>query len=356
MSRGMKLYRVPSQYATKEAVTASGLQQFRDVVAVEPVDYNDKMSIWQYLYNELNELTLYYISDIDYTFTDNTIVTNVTPVRKAHHDDYRTLLNAFSQLYANKFGDTYLGKHDFGDAKIRWNTTNSKAELYTDSATYTLNIDYSTSIKFNSITSSYGLIETIMQLDQDHIWLWKDTNIQGVVKVTSGSSADETAITSTSILTTNITATNLASTNLDVSVGTIDYLTSEDIVTNTFSATSSTSSTMVTNLNADMLDDYHLEQIIALIPQLSYDPNHKYSIHNYSTLLPGSEKSYTSDYDIGNRMSISLGGITYYMPAVESSDTAALESCTCTCTCTCQCPCTCTCTGPCNCCNGSGPI
>jgi hypothetical protein len=364
MSRGMRLFKVPREYASTDAVTASGLQQFRDVVAVEPVDYNDKMSIWQYLYNQSGELHLYYIKNIDYTFTDNTIVPNVTPARKAHHDDYRTLLNSFSQLYANKYGDTFYGKHDFGGAKIRWELgsdgwqglTSLSAELYASWDTYTMNLDYSTSIKFNSITPGYVLINTIMQLDQNHIFIWKDTDITGNLKIKAGGTDDETDITNTTITTTNINAVNTVTTNLDTAIGTIDDLTSLDFVTNTMRAVSSTSTTMVTSLNADMLDDFHLANIIDLIPQLNYDPDHDYAIKNYFTLLPGETKNFTAEYRLGHRMSITLNNITYYMPAVESTDLEGLESCTCTCTCTCQCPCTCTCTGPCNCCNGSGPI
>jgi hypothetical protein len=341
MARGIKIYTVPTDYATLELVTSTGNPQYRDIVVVKPSTYNDKVAIYQYLYNTNNVLVPSLSTSLPITFTDNTIIPNVTVARKAHQDDYRSLINALLVLMADKYGDTYYGTHNFENAKIKWDTIASKYALYIDKTTDALNFDYSYEFKLNTIGTDYSVLANAIRATLTNIYINLPTNITQTLTVSLDGSSDQTIITN-SLITVN----NLAADDAIVS----ETLVASTADINTLNAIKSDNANIVTGFNADKLDGYHAQEIITMIPKLVYNPA-PYEMRQYDTVTAGSPtKTYVTDLILGQRINITLDGVTYSTPGIVSTDT--LEFCRCTCTCTCTCPCTCT--APCSPCTNTG--
>ena len=82
---------------------------------IEDVNDSDKYQIKYYLYKDNN-----WTKVEDISFTDNTIVSNVTPIRQAHIYDLRGYLKLFKNIKANRLGDKYYNTHDYTNALMQW--------------------------------------------------------------------------------------------------------------------------------------------------------------------------------------------------------------------------------------------
>lgn len=352
MSRGIKVYTVPDDFSTLDSITSTGNPQYRDIAIVKPTSYDSVVAIYQYQYNVNNILVPVSIKNAQYTFTDNIIIPNVTSARKAHHDDYRSILNSLFDTCANKYGDFFSGAQDFSKAKLLFKSLTSSNSLYLSTVSDTLNLDYSNEIHVNKVDQIYNFIQTALRLTQSEFDIYLQTNIvgntsvDGTLTIKKSGQTDTTTITNSSVETVDIGATNIIGTNLTAQNATI-------VSANIGSALTQN---VVTNLNADLLDGWHLQSILDEIPNMQYDPTRSFTINQYTTVYEGSPtKTYGTPLNLGKVMTVDImnkytGQMgEYYIPA---SDNPTLEFCTCTCTCTCQCPCTCT--APCGPCTNTG--
>jgi microcystin-dependent protein len=284
MSRGINLYKVKPTgattgpiYNTKENVILNGGVQYNDIILEMPLSYTSKFKIWQ-----LNDsLTPIDITDTNYTFTDD-ILTNITAIRKAHSDDYRTLINTLKINCASKFGDTLIGDYNIGDTKLIWNKT-GKAALYINTSDNKLTTEFSTSIDFNSIDGSFTKIATILSITPNSISITKpvilssslsasgnlnvdgNTRIGGTLTIDNGSTAS--AIGNGIATSGNINITNgsslIVSNGASASHLTPSKLTSSIVETDSLNALVATiteavitkmkTTTLVQNLNAEYL-------------------------------------------------------------------------------------------------------
>lgn len=277
MSRGIRLFKVPQQYPTKEDCVADSVLQYRDIIIVEPASYDEKMSVWQYLYVSPGVLDLQFVKYIDYTFTDNVIINNVTPARAAHQHDYRTLINTINGWAANRYGSEYFGKHDLVSAKLRWDDAGGRFEQYYNASA--LNFDFSSAIKFNAISDIYQYIRTILTLLPDSVNITAAFNVLGIstftgdVNITGNVGVvGDVNITGHEYISNGIEVDNGAviSGNTSINDGTLTVngggktttIDGDSVETEAIRVTRSLSTNMVTSLNADMLDGVHLQEIL----------------------------------------------------------------------------------------------
>jgi cytoskeletal protein CcmA (bactofilin family) len=405
-NRGIKVFKIPGDYASFDDLISSNTYQFRDIAIIRPSDYNSKMAIYQFVYDTSESLYPKIIkdyqwedltTDINITFTDNDIIPNVTPIRKAHQEDYRSILTFLKNVSVNKYGDFIEGNFDVTNAKLQWNNNKNAAELFLDSSTnnFRLNISKETILNISKVDLDYNYISDLLALQATGLKVSVDTSINAGLKVTGDTALESnvvlngnsgtTTINGETTINNNLIVTNKGKINSDLEVdgavtveanctinqglnvggdtkihgglnvdGTVE---SPKLVANTIDVKKSENSNIVEGFNADMLDGKHLNEIEDEIPKFKYEAGQDFAIKQYSTAKQGGAKTYGQSIVLGKRLYVDVytGATTksvYILPGADEYLISNIEYCSCTCTC----ECTCTCPSPCECCNGSGPI
>lgn len=313
-NRGIKVFKVPGDYATLDDVINSNTQQYRDIVMIRPSDYNQKMLIYQFTYDIYDSLYPKLIkdyewddlqNDIDIVFTDNELIANVTPIRKAHQEDYRNILTFLKNVSVNKYGDFLEGNFNLTNSKFRWNNGTYASELFLDADTsdFRLNISEDTILNISKIDTDFNNLSKLLTLSSEYLNIFVDTDIDGKLSVTGDASLKSnvtlnesdgtTTINGATAINNNLTVAQNTSIGGNLSVGedvTIDGNTDVDgnlnvgedagihgslNVTETVSADkisaniidvyNSEHSEIVTGFNADKLDNYHADELISYI-------------------------------------------------------------------------------------------
>lgn len=166
MSRGANKYsitntNISTTYSTASinaAITASygsNTSQYMDICFIATTASNSTIEDSSYLGSNNNNLIgklfqkqangewLDITTSRQVAFTDETLITNVTPLRRAHTEDIRTFLRHIQQYYANRYGDIYYNSHNMTLAQLLWKSGYSVNREYMDSDG-NLNIDIGT--------------------------------------------------------------------------------------------------------------------------------------------------------------------------------------------------------------------
>lgn len=139
MSRGIKIFYVAT---SSEKPTKTGGQQTGDYCIVKS-DKNSSTprAISSATANSFSTSDIFqgkeyrwsgtaWVESENYVFTDDTILPNVTKIRKAHFDDIRSLIKAIQDKKICKYGDLYYNTHDFTNAVLSWSRNTDAAKIY----------------------------------------------------------------------------------------------------------------------------------------------------------------------------------------------------------------------------------
>lgn len=391
MARGIKIFKIPSDYSDFGDIYNNGGLQIYDIALVFPSDYNAQMEMYQYrpdIGNDYNNPKWIYIKDIDLNstvndistiiYTDENIITNVTPIRKAHQEDYRNLLRMLKNISLNKFGDYLFGTFNFSDAKMQWQNKNLyTSQMYLDSSSesFILSIGDSTVFRIKNNDDSFSAYSaSLLELSNNNFNLYVDaylkeglyvdggTELRGKVELNDSDGdtlihgateiqntltvQDETVLNSDVYIHAKLTVDEDINANKDINVA-------ANIIAQGLDVDHSLSTDVVTDLNADMLDGKHLSEIEIQIPEFGYAGDEDFLIKQYETAQPNAGKVYKNAIALGKRVYMSLYNpdlndrSVYILPGATDNQIQNLEYCSCTCTCECTCTCTCPCTGPC---------
>jgi hypothetical protein len=99
-----------------------------------PIDYgtvesflaSDNFQARVYVWNALEA----WEETTNYTFTDEDIIANVTKIRKAHMQDIRNVIKVIQDYKLNKYGDFYYNTHDYTNAVMYWGRDTDLARIY----------------------------------------------------------------------------------------------------------------------------------------------------------------------------------------------------------------------------------
>ena len=241
--------------------------------------------------------------------SDN-IINLRTPIRGAHIEDFNKWLKAFQISLVNRFGDQYFNTHYVTEAKFSWITAAGKFELARSGENLVLSLN-STVNNFiiGSASSSYlevgasgifAYIQTEWRIGGATIFLVTPTAVI----------ANKQIISHQQIIS-------------DLPAGTAPFVI--------------TSTTNVSNLNVDMLDDWHKSDFLWIIPVPNYT-GEPLVLTPYIIRKRNAAKEYANPFTLGKVLELTFGATTSKVLTVDSAN---LEFCTCDCTCTCTCTCTC---------------
>lgn len=180
MSRGI----ITKQYNTlldiNNAIT-SGELQYRDIAFINPTSVDQKISIYQVLYSEGTEDKIAKEikgsnSEFDtFIFTDDTFISNVTPIRKAHTEDIREIVKFIAMSSASKYGETLTGLYNIAATKLSW-ATNAFLQ-YPSNNELIVSFDGLLKFKYNNLID-------ILVLSSDKLDIFKDLYVTSNVFIT----------------------------------------------------------------------------------------------------------------------------------------------------------------------------
>ena len=161
---------------------------------IEDVNDSDKYQIKYYLYKDNN-----WTKVEDISFTDNTIVSNVTPIRQAHIYDLRCYIKLFKNIKANRLGDKYYNTHDYTNALMQWKNQEHLYRLYLDNTATdkqfltfefgTTSGSKETADRVRFAFRNGALFQPVLDIVKDSVYIYKklsvdgDTNIGGNLDV-----------------------------------------------------------------------------------------------------------------------------------------------------------------------------
>lgn len=336
MSRGSRVFYINSQPDPGSLTADIGAQilalypgtdvQDGDIAVCVEVAPNSAISTDYDSHLESNEIYQYdgaswsVLSNRETVFSDPNITAHVTKIRRAHMEEPRAFLHFMQRFYGRRYGDTWFNKHDMSGAILAWYSENDYAKAYI--ANYGADQDYLTfefgdsatdMIRFvNRTPSSNHVVNYILDITGEEIISYVDAlfkenvQIDGTLYVEGVTTHNEKVILRAgddygiqwpggdTKITENGTELNLSALGVDGKVNLVvpDIHASQvkvgvNIYENWHAGNMGTGS----GLDADLLDGYHLPEIIQMIPILNtfesaeYDlvPSNATIIHNLGT-------------------------------------------------------------------------
>lgn len=322
----------------------------------------------------------------NFEFTDETMISNVTKIRKAHMDDYRSLIKAIQDNKLNKYGDFYYNTHNYTNSVMLWSRDTDLARIYlgdygSDAQYLTVEFgDNRGSFSGDRVRFLYRNLATtdyVMDILGDEVRIYQNITVDGITTlkgdVTMNSnlhvlgSTDidtdlnvdgNTTLHGTAVIDGATTIHNTLQVDLtieaDQNIGTDLSLVSR-IPTGT-PPLFVDSTTKVDNLQADSVDGEHVvthsngriplrdtvpgnngNGAVGPLPNtgLNADTLDGWHYWEIEQKLPsisynGSVYKDSANNIVGNALAVVFGGSTHYVPANS-------VACGCTCTCTCNC-------------------
>ncbi len=322
----------------------------------------------------------------NFEFTDESLISNVSKIRKAHMDDYRSLIKAIQDNKLNKYGDSYYNTHNYTNSVMAWGRDTDAAKIYLGD--YGADAQYLT-VEFGDNRGTFSedrvrflyrnlsTTDFIMDVLGDEVRIYKNLTLDGISRFKDDVTMEKnlhvmmstdidldlsvdrnTTLHGTAVIdgaTTIHNALQVDSTiEADQNIATDKSFISR-VPTGTAPITVA-STTKVTSLQADSVDGEHVVTdnngriplrdlipgangagTVGALPNtgLNADTLDGWHYWEIEQRLPGisydgSVYKDSATNTVGNALAVVFGGSTYYVP----SNTVA---CGCTCTCTCNC-------------------
>lgn len=168
--------------ATAEAITESDI-------------YQSKV----YKYNGTS-----WVAVTNFAFTDESLIANVTKVRRAHMDDFRSLIKAMQDVKASRFGDTYYNTHNFTNSVLSWGRDDDAAKLYlsdngADSQWLTFEFGNNRADKIRFMYRSGATLDPVFDIEGDQL-----ISAKPVFVPTADAATNNTQVATTAYVTTAI--------------------------------------------------------------------------------------------------------------------------------------------------------